>query len=748
MTKYSLIEETDGYVTNTDPSNGSPKLLVAGSQNMLIDVNKKIKTRGGYTRLGAQKTDLYNIRNAWTWNTSLNIKIPQRFYNDTLEAYLGTIDGVKINAWTPLFTGWSTSKKLRSAFWWDTTEQLDLQIMVQGDNNLYEWGGGIAVVDSTTSNVIKMIGNTNSITSLKITSSLASLVVSYLSGVSSASIGGIYMKTNPSDGDTFKITINGTDITITFVNTIGTNPGNVLIDVSATATLSNLLGLLNNPATTNSKQVALSSPNQTLVGYLTSSSSNGIIKKGTTTFAQNRFYTNRDKVVKNLTNSNPYTYIVGSDTTVLMGISSVSGISSGDILIQQNISRTNLPASSVFTNDIVYVYQNQLVVGSYNSQNVFISKNTSYYDFSYSTPRQTGEGAVLNLSDSTRGINEVGGLLLIFSGLDNIFRVKPNQVAVGSTLTESFDIKKVFVGVNQGALNQETIVPIGNLLTYLTNEVALRIIKDPNNLTGLTPESYSNPIKPDFDNEVWIDKNNNPDAFGAWYKNILIFSAPQGSRMYMLNFVETTNGRISRFWNPPQVFPVGPLSLIDTGDGKGSQLYGHSNSVPESYLLFDGYSDGQYEGMSTEEKIAIDCRLFYAYDGYQNNAVLKTLDEYYVEGEGTENANEINFILNYDYNGVTQIINRTIDCSDESILEGYVEFNSLSQKSLGASNNGGLINTPSNARKFRVDFEIAKEDFFKIQAGFTSNAPDIYWAIIRHGSNASLSRRKATTIKK
>lgn len=56
---------------------------------------------------------------------------------------------------------------------------------------------------------------------------------------------------NPSNGDT--ITIGG--ITFTFVNSIGTTAGNVLIAGSTALTLDNLVALINDPSTTNANQV-------------------------------------------------------------------------------------------------------------------------------------------------------------------------------------------------------------------------------------------------------------------------------------------------------------------------------------------------------------------------------------------------------------------------------------------------------------------------------------------------------------
>lgn len=61
-----------------------------------------------------------------------------------------------------------------------------------------------------------------------------------------------------SDGET--IVLNG--ITLTASASIGATPGNFLIGANAAASLTNLAGLVNNPGTTSSTQVALSAANQ------------------------------------------------------------------------------------------------------------------------------------------------------------------------------------------------------------------------------------------------------------------------------------------------------------------------------------------------------------------------------------------------------------------------------------------------------------------------------------------------------
>lgn len=621
---YQLAEETLGYVTSSDPANTDKRLLIAGSQNALIDYQKKVRIRPGYFRLGVANPALNEIKNAWTWNTSTGTQLPQRFYNGILEVYLNSVDGTDVDAWKTVYGAFSTTNKLRPASRngggiYDTTEKIDVQPMVQGDSNIYEWNGAVAVVDSVT------------------------------------------------------------------------------------------------PTT--------------------------ITKTGTNTWGQNRFYTSRNLSVTCVRTGTSYIYTAGVGTTTLNGISDTTGLVPGDILVQSIAIQTDKPAANL-TNDICYAFQNQLAVSSKKTGLTYLSKNTSYFDFAFSTPRLSGEGALFTLDEPPRAINSLGSTLLVFTGKSSIFNITFTPITVGTTLTESAQVKKLFNGVNQGALNQETVIPIGNILAYLTNEVALRTISDPNNVSGLDPKTFSNPIKPDFDAEDWDEDK----TFGIWDKNILFFTAGATGRTYMLNFVEDSNGKLFRFWNPPQTLPAGPLSLIDSGDGE--MLHIHSNSVPETYLLFDGASDGQYQDMDVDDKLPIHFVASYAYDDLKKRALLKSFDEYFVEGEITPSTTEPTLLINYDYAGSDQQVQKTIDGSDPDILEGLVGLASLAQASLALNPLGSFLNPPSDARKFHVIFEIAREDFHKINATFESNDVDKYIAIIAHGPNATLSRRRSISIHK
>lgn len=103
--------------------------------------------------------------------------------------------------------------------------------------------------------------------------------------------GDLAINTNPSNGETVVITVDGTPVTFTFVTTIGSNQGNVLIGGSASVSRANLVNLINNPSVTNANQVAFTAGNLTAIQKLSATddlSLNAfirVINTSTTTFS-------------------------------------------------------------------------------------------------------------------------------------------------------------------------------------------------------------------------------------------------------------------------------------------------------------------------------------------------------------------------------------------------------------------------------------------------------------------------------
>lgn len=622
---YKLTEETLGYVTSEEPTNTDKRFLIAGSKNTLIDFNRKVGIRNGITIHGAANSAATPVRNAFTWYLSTDNggqggELPLRFYDDEWEVYLGTVDETAINAWKRFSSGRSTTAIPRGAIFFDTVENIDEMIFVEGTDDLIEWNGAVAVVASVTANTIT--------------------------------------------------------------------------------------------------------------------------KAGTKTFAQNRFYTSANRTLVCVRTGTEFTYTGGETTLTLTGVSGspvADGMVAGDILVQKIVTASNKPNADR-NNHTIFSFENQICVGSEDDDEVFISKSTDYADFSFSTPRLATEGALLTLDGPSRGFGAIGTYLLAFAGNHSIFRANYEQVAVSTTLAETLKVKRLATGVNQGSLNPDCIVPIGNALVYISNEKALRMIQNPDAFDSIDPKTFSNPIKPDFDSEDWTN------AKGIWYKNALHYSAPASSRLYILQFREDADGKVRRFWQPPQVLPIDALSIIGNG------LYGHSNSVAETYELFDSdrFSDVVAGGSNDnpDDKTPIQAVAVYALQSYKDKAALKNFDEYWVEGEISPNTIDLSLTLDYDYAGDVQSIEKTIDGTDEDILAGQLGYNSLAQQSLGSYPLGGLLNPPEDARRFKVVFEIAKEDFHELGATFETNEVDRYWTIVSHGGNVVMSPRRDTAIRK
>lgn len=600
--KFQTVLETKGYVTKPDPTNTDARFLVKGSQNMLINDEEKVGTRKGYTLKGAASAVLNPIESSFDWETSLNTILNLRGEDGTLAVFLGTVDGVEIDAWTDVVTGFADAGFV-FAPWWDTSENIDILLFVVGTDDLYNWSGGVATL------------------------------------------------------------------------------------ASATATT--------------------------------------LVKNGTSTWAENRFLSTGTRKV--IINGTVYTYTGGEGTTTLTGVTPSPAAEAADSIVTQEIrTDANTPAAN-FLSDVIHVQDNQVYIGSNSSQEVFVSKNTSFTDYSFSSPRVPGEGELLVLDKPCNAIRGLRDKVIIFSGRDDIYTNEFAQLDVSGTLTETLKIKKLKTTTGQAAQSQALTGNFGDSLAFVTFEPALRILEDVANIAEPQIRNFSNPIKPDFDAE---DFTNGDMLFD---KQRIHIATPVNGKMYILEFKEDSDGNIVRFWQPPQILAMRTLSIID------GALHGHSSAVTESYKLFDGDND---LGNSFRAVAA------FAYNTYRERINMKSFDEYYTEGFISANT-KIKLILNYDFDGFTQTIEKTIDGSDSDIIFNSLSLGSLGDSRLGDIPLGGEAGSEDEALpKFRIIHEIPRQDFFEMQAIYEIDDVDERFQILSHGPNALLSKNMPTQIKK
>ncbi len=123
-------------------------------------------------------------------------------------------------------------------------------------------------------------------------------------------LGAFAMPTNPTNGQTLTVTINGTAIVIAFVTAIGSTPNNVLIQGTAALTAAATVNFLRRPDQTNANQVAATVGNQALIQYLGYS-----LPSGATTITPFSLNKNVNGATGNFTSFTASTTVTGASWT-------------------------------------------------------------------------------------------------------------------------------------------------------------------------------------------------------------------------------------------------------------------------------------------------------------------------------------------------------------------------------------------------------------------------------------------------
>jgi hypothetical protein len=585
MKTYQTLTEFKGYVTKDDKTNADKRVLVSGSQNVLINSEEKIATRGGYELKGVASSNRNPIESTFTWLNNRGVELPLRSYDDELEVYLGTVDGVIVNAWKKVADGWSTVD-FNYTTWWDATEVIDLLLFVNGDSNIYDWSGAVTTLKEAT------------------------------------------------------------------VNTI--------------------------------------------------------TKNGTDTFGNDGFLTTGTRSVE--INGTTYLYTGGEGTTTLTGVTpDPSGEAVNSVVSQSVRTNTNKPASGL-TNDFISNLNNQIYVGSEKSRVIYVSSNTDFNDYTFSSPRVSGEGALLTLDGVCSGFAPLDTDMIVFVR-DGAFKTQFRQIDVGGTLSETLEIKKFTTGSEQGAISQGFITNIGSSIAYVTNEPALRTMARVEDAGTVKVNLISDPVKPDFDNGTFT----NGDM--EFHKNQIYITLPPDGKVLIYDIEK-------KYWQPPQILPVRKLSIIN------SDLHGHSNVVTESYKLFTGTNDNE---------LPFKAVVKFAYRTFGDRTNYKRFTEHYTEGYIKPNT-RVKLTLNYDLDGSTKTLDKVIDGSDTNLRFESQVLGSLGQQPLGQSGLGGGEVDSSEFPKFRHIAQVTPTNFHELQVVYETNQKDYQFEILAQGSNVLKSR--------
>lgn len=159
MKNYQITGDFKGFRTKEDATKLADGFFIEGSQNIISTDGGTVKLSNGKKVLGAENTALTPIESSTVWLTKRGLEIPLRSYDDELEIYFE-------GAWERLKDSWSSvafcfpDADGTATGWWDATQVQDLLLFVNGDSNIYSWGGGIARFKECTANTITKTGTT------------------------------------------------------------------------------------------------------------------------------------------------------------------------------------------------------------------------------------------------------------------------------------------------------------------------------------------------------------------------------------------------------------------------------------------------------------------------------------------------------------------------------------------------------------------------------------------------------------
>ena len=471
---------------------------------------------------------------------------------------------------------------------------------------------------------------------------------------------------------------------------------------------------------------------------------NTITKEGSATWAATRFWSSGTRYVWVLDDGGTWRqaqYTGGEGTTTLTGLTvdlTAFTISAGNPIIQgirtSAFSTFTKPSAfaSTDTKDLIGVLNNQLFLGSTTSRAYFMSKQNDFTNYTASTPRIPGDGDSFTADAALIGFIPQEEFMYVSAGKDWWYQVGFQKSVAGSTATqyESSFIKPFFVP-NLAAKSQEMIAKLGNdAIIFVSNEPSITSLGRVVNINTPQFSNISDPIKSDFDDYTFTN------AHLKYHNRLVYLALPASSKFLIYNTQPLYNSKneivAQTFWEAPQILPVRRIAIIS------GLPYIHSNSVPETYKLFDGNNDNTNP---------IDAKAYFSYQNFGDDLAWKQFTEFATVGYISSNTT-LTLVLIYEFGGSKSIQNYPIKGTDTKILFQSIADGSLGKSPLGNSPIGSITDTIDDLGKFRQIDTSVSINFHEMEVGYETNDVDFQWKILQFGPRLSLSPARDIQIKK
>lgn len=666
---FKLTNKFKSYVSKPEITDLAPNYLVRGSKNVLIDYAARVISRNGYTLFGAANDGGSSIKSSYEWDTSTAKSFPVRVYDGRLQFYWNS-------TWNLLKSGMASSF-LEFAKVWDNTEKIDVLLWVLGDANTYKWSGGVAKIASATGTTVTKQGVLTLKTTIAFVAGTAGTVAATITD-SAAN----FLNAGFAAGDTL------------YVSSSAANSRNFTIG-SVTAGVITLI--MSDVLTTE-----VAGPSVTL-------------HNGEPTWAAARFLTAGTRKITY--NGVDYAYTGGETTDTLTGLTAFPAVTLGDVAWQTPITLANSGAFNAnFKQDLIGVTQNQLVLASTKSAEVYGSSIIDYTNFTLTSPRAPGDPFKVTMDNYATCIVSTDNPAqndssLVFGGGTSEFFKFDYKMSQDNT-NELVRMIKLKTATSSGVIAKGAITPIKKAVAYISREPSLDTIANVESQDA-QDVPISDLIKDDFDAYDFAN------AHAKYWKRAIYLALPAEGIVLIYDLMR-------KLWQPPQYIPIARLAIIN------DWLHGHSSVSNETYRLFTGTNDnGAYIPQVAR----------FAYNNGGRRDRVKNMDAYWSDGYISPNG-LLNLAMNLGFEGSVERKLLTISGADSDIVTP-LSGSMLGDEPLGATPIGGatlgvpvgLVGSGGTLLRFYQEDTMSLTDYFESFVEYTMNTLDGQFAIVAHGNN-------------
>lgn len=441
------------------------------------------------------------------------------------------------------------------------------------------------------------------------------------------------------------------------------------------------------------------------------------------------------------------TYSGGTDTQTLTGVSfDFSNVAvTGEIIHQAPIVTSLAEGEGSGVPGLLGTFaptvigcgrNNQVYLGAYNSNSLYISKVNNYLDYTFSTPtRLVGEGDLIPLDAPPNAFvpQEVTASSGGTDAYDVYISEAPDHWAViRATLSSDLTAEKLeHIRLKTSPLQASQST---RLVTKMKNHIAFIGNDNVANMLGYVSYQYV-PTLEDFSYPIIDDMGSYDFTDGSifFHRNYIYVAVPKASLIRIYNMTDQTQQQFSSlkaiedvtqqpwFWEAPVTYPIAGFYVVN------GEIYGHSYVASESYKLFAG---GDFNGQ------LIDANATFSYDDHGDRTQSKGSNELWIEGYIKQNT-----ILDFSVSGDLDTFKTsqvgTVDGSDTTIVAYGSGGHALGKNPLGSQPLGG---TATNLSTLPAWFHVVKT-FVQVaayleQISFSTRGVDLQWELLNFGTNA------------